>query len=158
MEAGVEAGRGVHYQDEVGWEVADHVADQDGPDCDGEVDLLVSHPAVVLHCLVSHHRAVNVPDNADDPEVAVGDEAVREGWDKYSDEVRETLVPASAREDGAGTWVVFRYQLEPGQDRGEIQKYPPVSSMYPSLPQTPVAGNIRKQDGRRQLATERRYA
>ena len=92
MEVGVEAGRGVHYEDEVGWEVADHVADQDGPDCDGEVDLLVSHPAGLLDCPVSHlvslHRAVNVPDNADDPEVAVGDDAVREGWDKYSVEVK----------------------------------------------------------------------
>ena len=46
---------------------------------------------------------MNVPDNADDPEVAVGDDAVREDWYKYSVEVREAVAPSSAREDGAGT-------------------------------------------------------
>ena len=112
VEVSVEAGRGVHYEDQVGREVADHVAGQDGPDGDGQVDLLLSHPPLLLpltsraclHRLMPHNRPMNAPDNVDDPEVAVGDDAVREGWDKYSVKVRETVSPASASEDGAGTW------------------------------------------------------
>ena len=37
-----------------------------------------------------------------------------------------------------------------------IMSYLPVSSMYPSVPQLDVAGNIKKQDDRRQLPTESR--
>ena len=105
MEAGVEAGRGVHYEDEVGREVADHVAHKDGPDRDGEVDLLVPHPPVPLPRLMSHHRAVDVADNVDDLQVAEDDDAVGEGWYKYSVEIGKA-VAARPSEDGAGTFSV----------------------------------------------------
>ena len=49
---------------------------------------------------------MNVADDVDDLEVAVGDDAVREGRYKYSVKVRETVSTASASEDGAGTWSV----------------------------------------------------
>ena len=51
---------------------------------------------------MSHNRSMDVSDKVDDLEVAVGDDAVREGWDKYSVKVGETVATASPTEDGAG--------------------------------------------------------
>ena len=51
---------------------------------------------------------MNVADDVDDFEVAVGDDAVREGRYKYSVKVRETVATtARVSEDGASTCKVF---------------------------------------------------
>ena len=120
MEVCVEAGGGVQDEDEVGREIADNVTDQDGPDGDGEVDLLV--PVLHLGCgLVSDHGPVYVSHYGDDLEVAVGDDAV--GKCRYEDavEVRET-VATHPSDDGAGPCQVHS-QLTDETER------PPVSSM-----------------------------
>ena len=57
---------------------------------------------------MSHNRSMNVADDVDDLEVAVGDDAVREGRYKYSVKVRETVATtARVSEDGASTCKVF---------------------------------------------------
>ena len=103
VEVSVEAGGGVQDQDEVCREVADHVADEDGPDSDGEVDLLVS--VVVLGFslrLMPHNSSVNVPDDEEDLEVAEGNYYVGKGRYEYSVKVRKAVATNSG-DDGTGS-------------------------------------------------------
>ena len=103
MEVSVEAGGGVQDQDEVCREVADHVADEDGPDGDGEVDLLV--PVAVLGFrlrLMPYNISVNVPDDEEDLEVAEGNYYVRKCRYEYPVKVRKAVATNSS-DDGTGS-------------------------------------------------------
>ena len=97
VEMSVEAGGGVQYEDEIGREVTDHVAEEDGPDGDGEVDLLV--PVLVPGfsvSLVPHNGSVNIPYDEDDLEVAEGNYNVGKCWYKYSVKVRKAVATNSS--------------------------------------------------------------
>ena len=115
MEAGVLGGLGVQQQDEVGGDVADEVAHQDGRHCHCQARLLVHHPVPPLGRYegglsgdggqlgsVGGHGALDGSEGHHDLGVAEDDDDVGEGGHERSVEIGEG-VPTIRVNDGAGS-------------------------------------------------------
>ena len=115
MEAGVLGGLGVQQQDEVGGDVADEVAHQDGRHRHRQARLLVHHPVPPLGrdegrmsgdggqlWSVGGHGALDGSEGHHDLGVAEDDDDVGEGGHERSVEIGEG-VPTIHVNDGAGS-------------------------------------------------------